>query len=876
MLRGGQGFSTRTPKKTDIIIRRIGGGGRRSSRKTFTPPSVNVRLGKMGEVFINGQGFSVRPSELSKFISSKGGLVTSTLQKQIKEQKRITKQRADERIRKAQAVAQAEKVKIENLRRELLRKGNQERTQILKNREGQRIQRSIVKNRSQDSRVIISRNLDTGEVSYKSYGRPGQGYYVQQTGGVTITTSKEKKIDQDIKQVKEAKKEAEIEGKPTGKLDKLLVSLESKKDLLRSGGAGKFSSRIFDPEREMLSALTALSTIVVNVIAFRDLPKTVKAIVKNPKILKSIPSAVKGSVIDFGRLIKVSPNEAIAKIGTELLLLKGTGKIVSSTGKLTGMATAKLSTKFVGTAKVGTALKVTTKAGRKIDLDIVGRLGSKGLPKETIAKQVLRAGKKSTGVSAQADELVKFVRRKKLIKKPLGTTKTGQSVEEALSKTGKKLLNKFDEGKITSKEVVQLDKLIKQKGGGGILERSFFVDPEARVRPSRLGIQKEASITDIFSRDFTFRKQKPQILVFDKVQVQKFPKGFEKIVSKLKNKKTLSSTEADKLLQFQLKKSGKFKPLGFISGEAELTLAAGEVIKRVKKIGVTLVRGRKVNIIEARVIKTTGRFNNLLKKFQKGIKLTSKEKKELNRLLKSKTGFKGGLSSRKLSTKRVSIKKIGATTLSRTSRGIKRVKKISRVGKISRKTRRTKRISKISRTFKSSKSSRKGKPSKSRRGKLIKLVSKPSGGRVIRRSRKGKPIKPIKLIRPISTKGFKQKKLSKKILVFLVKVKRKGKIVNLTPKPLRLNHAKDLLAYKVDHHLIRSGWFQPIGKAKVVVIPPKNILGYYNRVKHKLRPYRIKDKRKKMILNGYIEKRPYIIDQKSEKLELKLSRKKKS
>ena len=148
-------------------------------------------------------------------------------------------------------------------------------------------------------------------------------------------------------------------------------------------------------------------------------------------------------------------------------------------------------------------------------------------------------------------------------------------------------------------------------------------------------------MTDIFSKDITFKKQKPQILIFDEIRVEKFPENLKSIVNKLKRGKALSKLEGDKLLKFQLEKSGKFKPLGFTSGESEITLAPGEIIKRVKKVGVTIVNGKKVPIVEAKVIKTTGKLNKLLNKFKRGTKLTKKETKELNKLLEKKTGFKG-------------------------------------------------------------------------------------------------------------------------------------------------------------------------------------------------------------------------------------------
>src|SRR5690606_23425215 len=119
--------------------------------------------------------------------------------------------------------------------------------------------------------------------------------------------------------------------------------------------------------------------------------------------------------------------------------------------------------------------------------------------------------------------------------------------------------------------------------------------------PSRLGItkQNEGSLLDIFSKDATFKKPKPQILLFDDVKIQNLPPQLRSVKAKLTRGKSLTKAEADALLEFQLKKSGKFKPVGFLSRESEITLAPGEIIKRKKKVGVTIVNGRRVPIVRA-------------------------------------------------------------------------------------------------------------------------------------------------------------------------------------------------------------------------------------------------------------------------------------
>lgn len=123
-------------------------------------------------------------------------------------------------------------------------------------------------------------------------------------------------------------------------------------------------------------------------------------------------------------------------------------------------------------------------------------------------------------------------------------------------------------------------------------------------------------------------------------------------------------------------------------------------------------------------------------------------------------------------------------------------------------------------------------------------------------------------------KKFKRRTLKKSIPVFFVKEKIRGKLRNLTPKPLTLQAAKDFLAYRLDNRLSRSGFFVPMGKSKVIVKLPPRIVGYYARNKRKLRPYKIKLGRRKQLLNGFIEKKKYIGDTRSEIKQLQASRRK--
>ncbi len=299
-------------------------------------------------------------------------------------------------------------------------------------------------------------------------------------------------------------------------------------------------------------------------------------------------------------------------------------------GKLGGEGRAVLGPKFRGVK--GTVIDLRTRGG-KSTVTIVGRV------REPLKKQVRIAEKTVTAVSAQADKIINLIKTKRVVRKPIPD-------EANLPKRIKVLLKKFDQGKINKKELIRLQSEVP------LLERSFFADPRGRLRPSRFGRkQKEASLLDILSGDFTFRAPKPQALVFSNVKVQKFPKSLKDVEDALKSGKTLTTSQGKRLLAFQLKKSGKFKPVGALSREPEITLAPGEIIKRVKRVGtIKLSDGRLVPIIQAKVVKATATTKKLQSKAKAG-KITTKELKILERRLTKESGFKASASRRTTAVK---------------------------------------------------------------------------------------------------------------------------------------------------------------------------------------------------------------------------------
>ena len=121
---------------------------------------------------------------------------------------------------------------------------------------------------------------------------------------------------------------------------------------------------------------------------------------------------------------------------------------------------------------------------------------------------------------------------------------------------------------------------------------------------------------------------------------------------------------------------------------------------------------------------------------------------------------------------------------------------------------------------------------------------------------------------------FSKKTLKKAVTVFYVKEKIRGRLINLTPRPLTKSGAQDFLAFRLDNNLSRTGFIVPTGKVKNVMKVPPRMKNYFIKNKRKLRPYKIRHGVKKQILSGYIERKKYVGDQKSELRQLKAAAKK--
>jgi len=351
-------------------------------------------------------------------------------------------------------------------------------------------------------------------------------------------------------------------------------------------------------------------------------------VLKNFKIIRKLnPKFAK--IINGELILRKIPTE-VFKVRGATRLLKARVKKPSFKRPLSSIAD------FLKGRKPGQFKRFTKDPGLILKTQTVQTGG------RSLSAQAELAGQEITAVNAAAEQLTGWLKRKKLIRKPIPG-------EELFSVRMKLLLKKFDSGQsLTPKEFAEINKLLQKKVAGNItlLERSLYADPESGFRVSRLGISKSrtATLRDIVKGNFKLISSKPQVLIFENAKVAKFPTKLKDVEIKLRAGQKLTTKETNRLIKWQVETgSGKFKPIGstiFKGGtELEVTLAPGEYIKRIKRVGFTFINDVKINFVTAEIWAPTKSIMEKIKAAKLG-KLTNKQLLKLENDLSKKLGRK--------------------------------------------------------------------------------------------------------------------------------------------------------------------------------------------------------------------------------------------
>jgi len=167
-----------------------------------------------------------------------------------------------------------------------------------------------------------------------------------------------------------------------------------------------------------------------------------------------------------------------------------------------------------------------------------------------------------------------------------------------------------------------------------------IVTGNPQLRASRLGLwaENKASFEDIFSGNAQVGKGQPQAVLFPNAKIGAIPDELKSLANKAKAGDKVAEAEfLKRYRKYQLTPTGEFKPFGFAGGEAEVTLAVGEVASGEGRIASTLIKGQKVSIIKAKVKSASPELTELQTKYLDS-GLTTKETSKFNDLMKEESG----------------------------------------------------------------------------------------------------------------------------------------------------------------------------------------------------------------------------------------------
>ncbi len=340
-----------------------------------------------------------------------------------------------------------------------------------------------------------------------------------------------------------------------------------------------------------------LSSLLGVTFARRAVTKPIATTKETIKAIPELPLRIIAGVPVVIATAKAEPEFAAGFVASEVGQAVALGKVAGAVGKGARVVRTRISPKFKPIIKTpkGKIVKIPSKISPTGELIIKISRPVKEIT-EPLAKQVRLAGTTQDIVTAQRGLFGKITKRKITVKKPTPTPKAPP------------------------------------------LEQALFADPRGRLRISRLGIIDEgtlAKLSDLLKGRVTFKRPKAQAIIFEQEKIAKFPKSLRGVEIKLKAGKSLTPSEQAKLLRFQLKPTGKFKPIGFLSKEPEVTLAPGEIVRRVKTPAVTLIKGERVEFIKGEIVRAKPKTAALLKQPT----LTLKELKSLTKRLSKETGF---------------------------------------------------------------------------------------------------------------------------------------------------------------------------------------------------------------------------------------------
>jgi hypothetical protein len=417
----------------------------------------------------------------------------------------------------------------------------------------------------------------------------------------------------------------------------------------------------------------------------------------------------------------------------------------------------------------------------------------------------------------------------------------------------------------------------------------MYFDPDRILRKSRLAagaerVPEEGTLFDLLTGEASLfnRTPKPTIYVIEEF-VEKLPKTkeFRPIIKKLKasvkagKDPNLTKAELAKLTRWQVTPSGKLKPIGsttYQGGlEREVTIAPGEAIKKVKKLGTLKVGNQRIPIYAIKIVQGVKK-TRLIKRIENLNKTISEllKRKRKVKTKKAKRNLDKKIASKKKELEKIKTKKAGKEVkefLKDSRRRPTRRKKVfatrrrlaaTSASRIRGKAKRTARRTPISRTrpvrTTVRKTTRRVSPRRITPKRTTRRVT--SRGTTPKRTTRrvtSRGTTPKRTTRRVKSKKKEQLRKSKEANSYNVYVKSGGRFLKANTKPLSKQNAQDRASYIVDHSTAATAKIKPTKKVKYLGKISSKEVGARNKIK--ARTYRIVKGKRVPLLNTIIEKR---------------------
>lgn len=415
------------------------------------------------------------------------------------------------------------------------------------------------------ARVFEVKNLDTGETTIKTFEKDRGSSRVRQTGGVRF---KEEKKEVGGESAKEKEKrllqKAEDKLKTTSEKLKIRRTIararvisEREKQKKKFAKDKKITLFGFNKERvkaEASSVGLALAQVGVTNLrgavfiadvstsaeARKEIKDVVKLIATDKESRQLAGAVIKAELNTFANIIKTNPSEAVALIGGEIIIMRGTGtalrivakvskKILKKTttiagktvtnsallrGALKGVGRTFITIKKGGKVLVNSGKKVLKRTSRSLDKStkkIITKIEKEIGEKLTDAEKIIlaRTIKKSLTYSAQRKRIISDLKR--ILRKEKDTVRINRLKKKLGFQDPKGL--KARRGGVISKAKKRFAKAKKEKSGK--IKRSSKKKKDGKIKKGKhktIGkIRKEKILDRLVLKEFLKARRKPKL-----------------------------------------------------------------------------------------------------------------------------------------------------------------------------------------------------------------------------------------------------------------------------------------------------------------------------------------------------------------------------